>query len=274
MLPGRAPVKAVLRMLVPTRLRRGYRRPWPFTGPLGTITHVVTTSPVAALTFDDGPDPASTPRLLDILSAHGARATFFMLGTAAARYPEIVRDVARRGHAIGNHSWDHPSFALIRSAERREQLRRCAGALGASHAPLFRPPFGQQTIASRIDAARLKYDVVAWNVVGRDWLDLGVDGLTRDLLAQIRPGSIILLHDALAPGGLLEDIHTSRDDMLSAVANVLDALRTTMRFVTVPELLRSGRARREPWLVRPSAGFAERLAQRRAHVAPLTRTAG
>ena len=259
--------RSLLRVVDPRRHLRAYRR-WCLSGPLGTITHVATASPVVALTFDDGPDPASTPRLLDILAAHGARATFFMLGTAAERYPGIVRDVARAGHAVGNHSWDHPSFPLISRAERRSQIRRCGHALGAQRSRLFRPPFGQQNFASRIDAALLGYSVVAWNVVVRDWFDRGADQMTRELLDQIRPGSIVLLHDALAGGGLAEEVHPNRDDVLTAVSNVLDALDRTMTFVTVPELLRHGRAQRQPWLVQPSPGFAERLVQRRAQMMP------
>lgn len=233
-------------------------------GSLGTITSVATESPVVALTFDDGPDPVATPRLLDILAAHDARATFFMLGIAAERYPEIVRAVARGGHAIGNHSWDHPSFPLLRGAERRTQIRRCARTLRAQGMRLLRPPFGQQDFASRIDAFVLGYRVIAWNVVVHDWLDRGADRMTRDLLDQIRPGSIVLLHDGLVAGGLVETLHYGRDDMLIAVSNLLERLGTSMKFVTVPELLGHGRARRQPWLVQPSPAFAERLARQRA----------
>lgn len=237
---------------------------WCMGGRLGTITRVETESPVLALTFDDGPDPAATPRLLDILGAYDARATFFMLGEAAARHPEIVRDVARRGHAIGNHSWDHPSFPMIGRAQRLAQIRRCAGAIGTHGMPLFRPPFGQQSLASRIDAFRLGYQVVTWSVVALDWLDRSADQMTKEILGKVRPGSIVLFHDGLAAGGLAGDLHWNRDDMLAAVSNILAALRGTMSFVTVPELLAHGPARREPWLVHPSPQFAERLAQRAA----------
>src|SRR5690242_18370490 len=87
----------------------------------GTITHVSTSKPAVALTFDDGPDPVFTPRLLDILQQHHAKATFFMVGQAAERHPDIVKKVAAAGHAIGNLSWDHPSFPLLTGRERRDQ---------------------------------------------------------------------------------------------------------------------------------------------------------
>src|SRR2546422_6863677 len=76
------------------------------------LTHVLTEEPVVALTFDDGPDPVNTPCLLDLLSAHHARGTFFMIGVHAHQHPELVSRVAAESHAIGNHSWDHPSFPL------------------------------------------------------------------------------------------------------------------------------------------------------------------
>lgn len=96
---------------------------------IGTITHVSTRELLVALTFDDGPHPDYALRLLDILERHQAHATFFMLGEAAKRHPEIVTMVARQGHAIGNHSWDHPSFPLVNGRERRAQIRACGKAI-------------------------------------------------------------------------------------------------------------------------------------------------
>src|SRR6266487_3577536 len=80
---------------------------------MGTVVQVATRDPVVALTFDDGPSRECTPRLLKILERHHAHATFFMVGEAATKHREIVEDVARLGHAIGNHTWDHPSLPLL-----------------------------------------------------------------------------------------------------------------------------------------------------------------
>jgi len=255
--------RSLLRYFDPRRHVAAYRR-WLFRSLLGTITHVATDSPMIALTFDDGPDSTWTPRLLEILAKRNARATFFMLGRAAATHGDLVRDVARAGHAIGNHSWDHPSFPLISRAARRAQISRCANALSPYGGRLFRPPFGQQSFASRIDAFALGYSVVAWNVVAWDWLDHDAEWMTQQLLDRIRSGSIVLLHDAICPGGLEQEPHYPRDNMLAAVSNVLRLLGDRMRFVTVPELLRHGRAQRQEWLVEPSAQFAERLARQRS----------
>src|SRR4051794_38727678 len=79
----------------------------------GAITSVETEQPLVALTFDDGPDPLSTPSVLRLLERHNARATFFMVGAAAYRHPDLVRQVAQAGHVIANHSWDHSSFTAL-----------------------------------------------------------------------------------------------------------------------------------------------------------------
>src|SRR5690349_436064 len=91
----------------------------------GAVTSVETQEPLVALTFDDGPNPASTPEVLRILAQHGARATFFMVGEAATKYPDLVREVAAGGHAIANHSWNHLSFTRMRSRQRRRQMQAC-----------------------------------------------------------------------------------------------------------------------------------------------------
>ena len=91
---------------------------------IGTITHVPTDEHVVALTFDDGPHPEFTPRLLDILERHDARGTFFCIGKYVAENQEIVRRAADAGHALGNHSWDHPSFPLISRTMRSRNAER------------------------------------------------------------------------------------------------------------------------------------------------------
>lgn len=122
-----------------------------------TITHVKTTAPVAALTFDDGPHPDYTPALLNMLAQHDAKATFFMVGEAAERHAELVEKVKAAGHSVGNHSWSHPSFIEINRAERWEEMRRTEKALNLNGIRLFRPPHGHQNLASRLDIFGLRY---------------------------------------------------------------------------------------------------------------------
>lgn len=213
---------------------------------LGTITSVSTQEPVAALTFDDGPHPEFTSRLLDILETHNARATFFMLGEAARSHPELVRRVAEAGHAIGNHSWDHPNFPLLTGRERRRQMCLCEKAISPYGHCLFRPPFGYQSVRSRLDALWLRYQVVTWNLHAEDWLGRDAGWMTRRLLSEIKPGSIILLHDALFPPPR-EEGYANREPTLEAVTNLLAQLRDRYRFITVPELFRHGRPEKRNW---------------------------
>ena len=106
-----------------------------------------------ALTFDDGPNPAWTPRLLDILASHDVRATFFLVGRFAQAEPELVRRIAAAGHLIGNHSWSHPNLALTATGRIDEELQRTSETLEQiTGAPVryFRPPFGARRPMSSI----------------------------------------------------------------------------------------------------------------------------
>jgi len=217
---------------------------------VGTITHVATDSRAVALTFDDGPDPRTTPRVLQLLEDFGVRATFFMVGDSAARAPALVREVAAAGHAIGNHSWSHPPFPAISGRERRRQLRDCATALAPYGLRLFRPPYGEQSLASRLDALALGYQVVTWSVDPKDYEEPDGVVLAAKLLGEIRPGSIVLLHDGVFEGEgshrhleppQVRPIHVNREEMLAALRQVLSQLTPVFRFVNLPELLRLGR---------------------------------
>jgi peptidoglycan-N-acetylglucosamine deacetylase len=229
---------------------------------MGTITHVSTPSLAAALTFDDGPHPEFTPHLMDILEKYEARATFFMLGEAAQQDPELVRRVAQAGHAIGNHSWDHASFPFISRRERQEQIQACQQAIAPYGQRLFRPPYGEQSVASRLDPLWLGYKVIGWNVEVGDWWDDDADRMADLLVRRLRPGSIVLLHDALrAHSGadrrpMFTHIpYVDREPMLKALTLFLEQTGDRFRFVTVPELLRHGRPQRQNWYrVAPAAG--------------------
>ncbi len=216
---------------------------------LGTVTHVVTRHPFLALTFDDGPHPEYTPRLLDILDRHGAKATFFVVGESAQRQPKLVERIAGSGHALGNHTWDHPSMPLLGGRKRRSQVRRCEDAIAPYGEKLFRPPHGHQNIGSRLDALLLGYQVIAWNVSARDWLDYSRDQLLELVVDKIRPGSIVLFHDALYK--FIEERYRNREPTLQAVEALLQRFKDRYRFVTVPELLKQGRPARRAWYKKP-----------------------
>jgi peptidoglycan-N-acetylglucosamine deacetylase len=214
----------------------------------GAITHVETSEAAAALTFDDGPHPEFTPRVLDLLEKHRARATFFVIGKAAERHPALVRKAAEAGNAIGVHSWDHPSFPSIPARERRRQILACEKAISPYGCRLFRPPYAHQTVMSRIDSLLLGYKVIMYNSHALDWEEHEAVWIARELEKRVEPGSITLLHDSLwnpsARGA--ED----RLPMIEALDIFLKRVCGRITFVTVPELLRLGRTQKRNWYVR------------------------
>ncbi|NTU78058.1 MAG: polysaccharide deacetylase family protein [Chloroflexales bacterium] len=213
--------------------------------PLGTVTRVITRKPLIALTFDDGPHPLYTPRLLEVLGRYSARATFFVIGEHARRYPEVVQRAAAAGHAIGNHTLSHPVMPQVSSRERLAQIRAGREILGPLDSGLFRPPYGFQSLASRIDALRAGYDVVGWGLSAYDWLDREGPWMAEFIGSRLRPGMIIILHDRLqtAESPALAD----RSAMITAVDLLLKRYSDSFRFVTVPELMRSGIVWRTHW---------------------------
>lgn len=205
------------------------------------ITNVETQYSVAALTFDDGPHPIYTPRILKVLANHGVRATFFMVGAAANRYPEIVRDVATGGHVIGNHSWSHSHLPEIPSRFRRlKELWDCANATAPYCQKLFRPPFGAQDDRVRLDALLLRYKVILWNGSAQDWVPQKSEEMAQKMIDRVKPGSIFLLHDAIYDSRSQEP-EADREPMLHGLDKALCVLKQQIHFLTVPELLRAGK---------------------------------
>lgn len=223
---------------------------------LGAITRVRTQQRIAALTFDDGPHPEWTPRLLDLLDQHGAKATFFVVGAMAERHREIIERIAKEGHALGNHSWSHPSFPLIGRAERISQITRCERTIGARSTKLFRPPFGDLDWSTRWLLERLGYAVICWDAAGVDWERRDADWILAMLRRQLRPGSIVLLHDQLFTFSATDE--ASRVEVFTALDRLL-AQESAYRFVTVPELLTCGEPEKKLWLKRSDAEWLSAL---------------
>jgi len=206
------------------------------------ITNVETDQAISALTFDDGPHPIYTPQVLRILEKHGAKATFFMVGEAANRYPGIVQDVASRGHVIGNHSWDHPNLTKVSSRlQRLKQLWNGARETAPYCQRLFRPPFGAQNAQVRFDARLFRYQIILWNVSAQDWIFQDPEEIAQKMIDRIKPGSIVLLHDAIYAGNEVSDQDKARGPMLNGLDKALFVLKQRIQFVTVPELLRVGK---------------------------------
>jgi peptidoglycan/xylan/chitin deacetylase (PgdA/CDA1 family) len=212
----------------------------------GSIRGVQTSRYIAALTFDDGPSPETTPQVLDILKHHGVKGTFFIVGEAAARSPDVVRQMAGAGHVIGNHTWSHHSLPMLTSEERFAQIRACEGVLEPFAAKLFRPPYGHQSWRCRWETLKLGYEVIAYSVHAEDWVEHDANWMTAQLIKKIRPGSILILHDQIYRSALPQGNY-DRSQMLSALDQTLASLKHQYQFVTIPELLRHGPAVRVNW---------------------------
>jgi peptidoglycan-N-acetylglucosamine deacetylase len=224
---------------------------------LGTITHVQTEQRVAALTFDDGPDPEFTPQTLQVLREAGARATFFVVGKRAEKHPELIEQILRDGHLLGNHSWSHIALPLLSRAERLHDIIRCHNVLPKQPKRLLRPPHGWQNHQSRLDAQLLGYDVVTWNAAGDDWSGAEAGAISARLLDEIQPGSIVLLHDSLYK--TLDVRYRDRRPMLEALQNVFSELASSYQFVTVSELLEVGKPQKSMWVRLPKTDLLEKL---------------
>lgn len=205
----------------------------------GTLLRVQTREPAIALTFDDGPQSADTPPVLDILERHGAFGTFFLVGKSAAAHPQLVERLVRGGHAIGNHGWDHASFPRLQRAEQEAQLERAQAALGPGASRLFRPPFGEQDSSSASTVRSQGYPVVLWDVVAEDWQDHPAPHIVERVMRRLRRGSIVVFHDTLYVAE--EPRYRDRAPMRAALETILGRLSGEFRFVTVPELLTLGR---------------------------------
>lgn len=181
--------------------------------------------PNVALTFDDGPDPDRTPEVLRILAHHGATATFFLLGERAEQYPELVRKMAEAGHCLGNHTWSHPHCPRFDADAVLEELRRTEAAIsvaigGTTHR-LFRPPYGEVTLAQARSLLRGGWRVAQWSADSRDYRGanrMQIEACGETVVAR----DVLLMHDSYdttvaALPGLLESLkrrglHTVRLD--------------------------------------------------------------
>ncbi|THF76928.1 polysaccharide deacetylase family protein [Cohnella fermenti] len=187
-----------------------------------------------ALTFDDVPDRRYTPLVLNVLKQQRVKATFFVVGSRALQAPELVRRIHAEGHAIGNHSFDHPNFSKLGIAGMRKQIRATEAALQSTvgFAPrLIRPPYGEIRLSQLDWAQKMGYTVVNWDVDSSDWRQLSAPLVFRNVTSAVRPGSIILLH---AGGGTGQNLYGT----VKALPKLIEWLRASgYEPVTLPELL-------------------------------------
>jgi peptidoglycan/xylan/chitin deacetylase (PgdA/CDA1 family) len=186
-----------------------------------------------ALTFDDGPNPDATPLILDALKARNVKATFFVLGRHADRWPELVRRLAAEGHAIGNHGWHHrklhvrgPGYVRRDLTMGMESIERACGV----RPRLFRAPHGFRSPWVSTIAGSLGQRTVGWSRGVWDSDKPGVEAIVRRTVDGTRPGRIMLLHD-----GDGYDINGDRSQTAAAMPAILDELLDQgYAFVTIP----------------------------------------
>jgi peptidoglycan-N-acetylglucosamine deacetylase len=203
--------------LGPIRLRDGRGRPW------------------VALTFDDGPSPTTTPRILSMLDKLGLRATFFVTGSEVAVHPELIDDIRSRGHAVETHGMLHRHHLLHSIGWVLADTRLAIeGLRSVGVTPRFiRPPYGQASAGTLVAARRHGLVPVLWSAWGREFADQSVDGVTTRVIRRLVPGSIVLLHDSdrLCGDGSVDAV----EGALPRLAEELD--RRQLQTVTVGELL-------------------------------------
>ena len=176
------------------------------------------------LTFDDGPSVPYTGQILDILRAHGVKATFFLCGANAERYPELVRRIRDEGHEIGNHTWSHPYLYLASRAKMAAEIDRTQDILEkitGTRPVWFRPPFGVRGFPMRGILAVRGMKMMLWSDRGYDG-ELDAAAIAATTLAQLQPGAIVLLHDGFeAKAPALVD----RSATVSALPEIIAGVR-------------------------------------------------
>lgn len=209
-------------------------------------------APAMALTFDDGPSPDTTPKVLDALAAAGMRATFFVLGKHAQRYPELVARIAREGHQVASHGWGHGILVFSSpKAVGRElaETERVLASAGAARPSLFRAPHGFRSPWLAWTLKRHGYQGVGWSKGVFDTARPGAGVIVERSVAAMRPGAILLLHDADGNGN--ED----RSQTAEALPEILNQVRARgLRAVTISELDTLQPPPRSSWL-RSSIGI-------------------
>lgn len=201
-----------------------------------TFTRTALGAKQIALTYDDGPNDPHSFHLLEVLSRHQVRATFFLIGKYVQSRPDMVREMAKAGHVVGNHTFTHPLLTFQSRTEIRSQLSQCQAALRdavGEPSDLFRPPFGGRRPAVMRIARDLSLQTIMWSVTGFDWDAPPAAAIEKKVSSQIRGGDVILLHDGGHKG-----MGADRSQTVQATDLLLKRYRDEgYEFVTIPEMM-------------------------------------
>lgn len=194
-----------------------------------TFSRVLVSGNYVAITFDDGPHPQNTPRLLDMLRARNIKATFYVIGRSVDLYPQVVRRTVAEGHEIGNHTHTHRLLSKLSDAEVRTEMSRCRDAISRASGVqprTMRPPYGGLLQRQReLIHSEFGYPTILWSVDPLDWKRPGAGVITSRILSGASAGGIVLAHD----------LHAQTVDAMPATLDGL--LRRGFKFVTVSQLL-------------------------------------
>lgn len=204
----------------------------------GTTYRVRTAKRIVALTFDDGPSPVWTPKILDELKKAEVKATFFMVGHHVQKYPDIARRVAREGHGIGNHGYAHSVILYYTPAEIEEEIKYTEHVIRevtGRTTTMFRPPKAWLRNSTKEKIRSMGYEVVLWSLNSKDWAGFPHRYIVRYLAARARDGDILLFHDS---GNIFAREGGDRGQTVQAAALLIKTLKEKgFSFVTVEELM-------------------------------------
>ncbi len=188
-----------------------------------------------ALTFDDGPDPRFTPRLLDLLKKYNVKATFFIVGEKVEKHPDLIRQMHQEGHLIGIHHYVHQSNWFMSPKRSLQYLRRTADIVEniIGIRPIYyRPPWGLNTL---FDFTQKEFKMVLWSLMVGDWWSfIGKKGIEWQIRKRIKGGSVIILHDS---GDTVGANATAPHQMLEALERLLPELSAKYQFVKIDQLI-------------------------------------
>lgn len=199
----------------------------------------VSDRPWVALTFDDGPSPDYTPRILDILKEHNVPATFFMVGAHVEAYPEIARRVVEEGHEVGNHTWSHLNVPTASTPRLYDEMIRTTWTIAdvtGAYPQFVRPPRGLYDGRFGRMANVLGQRMVLWTLSSRDWrYGTTAQAITARIASRVRPGDILLFHDS---GALIRREGGDRQATVGSLPAVIEAVRAKgLEFVPLSVLL-------------------------------------